>query len=308
MINKKECEIVQDLLVNYTDGILNPKSKRLVEEHLAECEICQNQLKQIKEDIKDIDNKEKIELDYLRKIRIKTRIKSVLMAIGIILLIILGIFLNNFAKINSIINRAEKSLKSNNIYMETSQIMDDNRTVITKDYYKDGKYKRIWQVYSDSGIESSIVYYADVNSDKRICIYEAEKKAIIEQGDTLKALNSEDNIIVVPFVQGKENLFSKIGKIFIYSIDESKDYYILKDRELKDTGREIWFDKKTGLPIKEITREGEKRFFPGTDVVKEIRDVTVKYKYEFDKVTNEDVEVPDLSTYTVEYRFGNIDD
>lgn len=305
MINKKECEIVQDLLVNYTDGILNPKSKKLVEEHLAECEICQNQLKQIKEDIKDIDNKEKIELDYLRKIRIKTRIKSVLMAIGIILLIILGIFLNNFAKINSIINRAEKSLKSNNIYMETSQIMDDNRTVITKDYYKDGKYKRIWQVYSDSGIESSIVYYSDVNSDKRICIYEAEKKAIIEQGDTPKALNSKDNIIVVPFVQGKENLFSKIGKIFIYSIDESKNYYILKDREPKDTGREIWFDKKTGLPIKEITREGEKLFFSGTDVVKEIRDVTVKYKYEFDKVTDEDVEVPDLSNYTVEYKVVN---
>lgn len=308
MIDKKECEIVQDLLINYNDDILNPKSKKLVEEHLAECKICQAKLKQIKEDIKDNYNKEKIELDYLRKIRIKTRIKSVLIAVGIILLIIIGIFLNNFAKINSIMNRAEKSLKSNNIYMETSQIMDDNHTVITKIYYKDGRYKSTWQVYSDSGIESSITQYATVNSDEIIYIYENKKEVIIEQGDISEIANKSDNIIVVPFVQGKQNLFSKIGKIFIYSIDEYKDYYIVKDREPKDTGREFWIDKKTGLPIREITREGARSFFPGTDVVKEVRDVIVKYKYEFDKVTDEDVKVPDLSTYTVEHRNVNIKD
>ena len=104
MKNKKECEIVQDLLVNYADGILNPESKKLVEEHLTECESCQTELKHIKEDIKGNDNKEQIELDYLRKIRIKTKIKSILIAIGIILLIAFIIFLNNFFKINSIHN------------------------------------------------------------------------------------------------------------------------------------------------------------------------------------------------------------
>lgn len=68
MKNKKECEIVQDLLVNYADGILNPESKKLVEEHLIECEDCKNRLRNIKEDIKGNDNKEQIELDYLKKL------------------------------------------------------------------------------------------------------------------------------------------------------------------------------------------------------------------------------------------------
>lgn len=305
MIDKKECEIVQDLLISYNDDILNPKSKKLVEEHLAECKICQARLKQIKEDIKDNDTKEKIELDYLRKIRIKTRVKSVLIAVGIILLIIIGIFLNNFAKINSIMNRAEKSLKSNNIYREWTAITGDEYTVITKEYYKDGKYKKVWEAYTGNGMQSSIIEYATVNSDKKIYIYEESKKAIIEQGDVLKDLNNENNIIIVPFVQGEENLFSKIGKIFIYSIDESKYYYILKDREPNVTGREIWIDKKTGLPVREIRRGAEQSFFPDTHVVKEVNDVIDEYKYEFDKVTDEDVEVPDLSTYTVEYRVVN---
>ena len=110
MKNKKECEIVQDLLVNYADGILNPESKKLVEEHIKDCENCQLELKHIQEDSKEKENKEQIELDYLKKIRIKSKIKSILLAIGIIALIAFIIFLNNFLKINSIMNKADKSL------------------------------------------------------------------------------------------------------------------------------------------------------------------------------------------------------
>ena len=54
MKNKKECEIVQDLLVNYVDDVLNPESKKLVEEHLIECNECERKLKQIKEDVNAI--------------------------------------------------------------------------------------------------------------------------------------------------------------------------------------------------------------------------------------------------------------
>ena len=98
MKNEKECEIVQDLLVNYVDEILNPKSKKLVEEHLAECKNCQAELKQIKEDLKRSDIKEQIELDYLKKVRIKTKIKSMLIAIAIIVSIAFIIFLNKLKK------------------------------------------------------------------------------------------------------------------------------------------------------------------------------------------------------------------
>ena len=170
MKNKKECEIVQDLLVNYADGILNPESKKLVEEHIRDCENCQLELNHIQDDSKEKENKEQIELDYLKKIRIKSKIKSILLAIGIIALIAFIIFLNNFLKINSIMNKADKSLQSNDFYKETTQMLGNNETSVTKEYYKEGKYKSIWMIYSDNGVETKIIEYANSNSDERTYI------------------------------------------------------------------------------------------------------------------------------------------
>ncbi len=313
MKNKKECEIIQDLLINYVDGVLNPESKKLVQEHLSECEDCQTELNTIKKDINDTSNKDKIELDYLKKVRIKTKIKSILIAVIILLLIAFIIFLNNFIKINSIMSRAEKSLQSNNFYRETSQILSGNHTSITKEYYKDGKYKNVWEVYSDNGIETSIIEYTNVDSDERIYIYEKENKAIIEKGDISKILNSANNIKNVPFVTTRKSLLDRIGTTFVYSIhtdtyDYGKEYYVLNNKSEKNNAWEIWIDKETGLPIKQINRGGEKSFFPGTNVVKEIRDNIQEYKYDFDKITDEDVKVPDLSSYTLENKVMNMED
>ena len=86
-----------------------------------------------------------------------------------------------------------------------------------------------------------------------------------------------------------------------------KEYYILKNRTEKNIW-EIWIDKETGLPIKEINRGGEKSFFPGTNVVKSVKDGIQEYRYEFDKVTDEDVKIPDLSNYTVENKTLNMED
>ena len=310
MKNKKECEIVQDLLVNYADGILNPESKKLVEEHIRDCENCQLELNHIQDDSKEKENKEQIELDYLKKIRIKSKIKSILLAIGIIALIAFIIFLNNFLKINSIMNKADKSLQSNNFYKETTQMLGNNETSVTKEYYKDGKYKSIWMIYSDNGVETKMIEYANSNSDERTYIYETEKKAVIEKGDISEMKN--DNIKNVPFVTSRNSLFAKIGTTFVYSIDTDtydygKEYYVLKNRS-ESNRWEIWIDKETGLPIREITRGGAKSFFTGTDVVKEVRDTIQTYKYEFDTVTDEEVEVPDLSNYTVENKTLNMED
>lgn len=313
MKNEKECQIVQDLLVSYADGVLNPESKKLVEEHINKCKDCQKELNNIKKDINNISNKEKIELDYLKKVRIKTKIKSVILAIVIILFILFILFLNNFLKINSIIIKAEKSLQSNNFYKETTQILSDNHTSITKEYYKDGKYKNVWEVYSNNGVETKITEYANIDSNERIYIYENEKKAIIEQGDISKMLNSSNSIKNAPFVTSRKGLLQKIGTTFVYSIhtdtyDYGKEYYVLNNKAERNNAWEIWIDKETGLPLKEINRGGEKIFFPGTNVVKEIRDYIQEYKYEFNRVTDEDVKVPDLSNYTVENKSYNITD
>ena len=82
----------------------------------------------------------------------------------------------------------------------------------------------------------------------------------------------------------------------------------------------IWLDKETGLPLKEINIDGMKTYYSDNkeenidenkieDYLKEKQDILIKsgdgiteFRYEFDVVTDEDVEVPDLSQYKVEIK------
>lgn len=309
MERKTECEIVQDLLLGYVDGVLNAESKKLVEKHLSECEKCRKKLEDIRKDIKENENNQKKEIDYLKKIRRKSRIKSILIALGIILLILLGIYLYQLITICNISNKAENSLSSNNFYKETTDIIGEGETVVTRTYYKDGKYKSVSEIYTEEGIETKFTEYATAGSDESIYISEVNKKITVEKGEFTKMANKEENLKGVNLPFDTNNFILKMGTAFIMSINTDtyqvgKEYYVLNNRFERAQNWEMWIDKETGLPIKIINREGRKSFYTGTQVVKEVNDNIQEYKYEFGTVTDEDVAVPDinsLSEYTIEY-------
>ena len=90
---KKECEIVQDLIFGYCDGTLNSASKELVEKHLVKCEECKKVYEEIKKD-KKMDDDDKIEIDYLKRVNKKLKRKKILIVISsicIVLLVVLHI-------------------------------------------------------------------------------------------------------------------------------------------------------------------------------------------------------------------------
>ena len=116
MEKKKECEIVQDLLLGYVDETLNKESINLVEKHLNECESCRERLNEIREDINESQHNQQKEIDYLKKIRIKSKVKSVLIAISIIVIVIFILYISKFIKISSIMNKANKIMESQNYY------------------------------------------------------------------------------------------------------------------------------------------------------------------------------------------------
>lgn len=318
MENKTECEIVQDLLLGYVDGVLNTESKKLVEKHLLKCDNCQTKLKEIKADINENESTQKKEIDYLKKIRIKNRIKSVILAIFIIFALCFFTYLYKFIIINNIMNRAQKSLQSNNLCIEIRSETGDNPVVIGKHYYKDNKYKDIAEAYSDDGVESMGMIYAIINSDERLEINERAKIAIIEKGDLIKDYDNTERVLKsVPFINENNNNFMSFcnnwSKAFLMSIDtykysNGKECYVLKYKYEKPQNYEIWIDKDTGLPIKEIRREAEKSFFEGTNVVKKTGDMIAEYKYEFGTVADDDVAVPDLSGYEIINYTRNFDD
>ena len=138
---KIECKIVEDLLFGYVDKTLNDESKKLVENHLKECIDCKEKLNEILEDNKLNEKMQQKEIDYLRKVRTKSRVKSILIAIGLIVIILILAYLIKFIKISNIMGKAEKSLKSQNYYCEKQESAGENSASVSKTYYKDGKYK-----------------------------------------------------------------------------------------------------------------------------------------------------------------------
>ncbi len=86
---KKECEIVQDLLIGYQDGTLHTYSKELVEKHLKKCEECNKVFNEMKKDEVEGSIQEQ-EIDYLKNVKRKISKKNkLLIAIGTILTIVI---------------------------------------------------------------------------------------------------------------------------------------------------------------------------------------------------------------------------
>jgi len=303
---KTECELTQDLLLGYVDNLLNAESKKIVEKHLLECTQCQSKLNEKKSDIVKNESSQKKQIDYLKKIRRKNNIKAVLLAIGIIFFIFVIIYLRKFIIVNDYMNKAEKSLSSENFYIETTQLVSSDTVALTKEWYKDGKYKRETEFYSNEGGEKIPVEYATINTNEKIIIDHENKKVTIETGEFTELTNKDKFIKNTQFGQDF-SLIHKITKAFISKIhtsyrDVGREYYVLNYIIDNDSNYEEWIDKETGLPLKISGNGTIKLFFEGTDIVKEEMDMCSRYKYEFGTVTEDDVNIPDYSTYEVEHK------
>lgn len=337
MEKKTECQVVQDLLLGYVDNVLNEESKKLVEKHLAECEICQERLKEIDKDIKENQNNEKKQIDYLKKLKRKNRRKSILMVIGILIGICFIIYLRNFIIFNNLMHKAKKNLESNNIYIEKMNRNQDN-ICIEKRYYKDGKLKIVYGIYSEDGFKEEFSIYKVANTDREITIY-PDKRAIITKGDNIKNTNKEEFFKNISSIIRDDRIFVRIAipalatlSIQNYTYDkcsysnynQGKEYYMLKSRFKDEENHELWFDNETGLVLKEVNKEGGASYYlksvqvdndyimslqqneiqngkiQDNRIIKERYDNIDEFNYQFDIVTDEDVTAPDLTEYQVE--------
>ena len=70
-MNKIPCEVVQDLLPSYVDGLTSPVTDELIKEHLSTCTACRSLYESMKEsDRKPADDP--IEIEFLKVTRMKT--------------------------------------------------------------------------------------------------------------------------------------------------------------------------------------------------------------------------------------------
>lgn len=306
MEKNNECKIVQDLLFGYADNTLNQESKEFVEKHLEVCDNCKTKFEEIKQDFKDREKFQEKEIDYLKKVRKKSQIKSIIFTIIILLTLVFIFFLRKFLIVNSIVDNEKESLKSNNFYVEQIQVLGDNMTTVFKTFYKDGKYKKVSEKYSDEGVTVESASFGEKNSDQITYIDFINNKVTVQKGEEIKNLNSEDSIKYKYFRDYDNYILLKFGMVFVMDISKDtyeygKEYYVLKNTFENNQRWEMWIDKETGLRIKEINREGYKEYFPESTVTKSVNDYVTEFRYNFDIVTDDDVKPIDISSYQVEY-------
>lgn len=300
---KNECEIVQDLLINYYDDVLNTESKKLVEEHLKTCKKCKEKLEVIKKE--PSDDKEQYIVNYMKKLRKKTTLKAISIAICLLVIIFLSSFLREVIIISNCLSKTEKLLEEDNIYMERISTFSDGEVSIYKNYYKDGKRKWIAGTYSDSGEKIIITQYDDANLDKQICIN--EDRRIYEEKEFTIDEKSLKNLI---YIDENLNSLSNIIKMALecdidvkyekerYTSEKNK-CYVLKYSDNVQHEREDWYDADTGLLIKEIRRYSVTNYFPSTNIIKEVvhKEDINRYSYSFDTVNDSDVVPSNLESY-----------
>lgn len=303
MEKKTECEIVQDLLFSYTDRVLNNKSKELVEEHLAECKICQQKVKQIEEQTKqNQQEKSKKEIDYLKKIRRKAKIKNLLIALIVLLIPFVVLYLYRFFVITFLISKYDTFLKQDNFYIQSVSVEPTTDTIFTtKLWYKDGKYKKITYQRQEGKQEEvyNEIEYGTVGKNQILLMNEKEK---IGKKQNFPWKLEKKNLIPSrnPINIGQEIWFARFGAPFYWKVSTDtyqlgRPYYILSSNET-----EIWLDKKSGMLLQVKGDSSSIQYYEGTNIIKNKTETITQYEYKVNSVSESDVIIPNLEEYTIE--------
>ena len=305
MEKKTECEIVQDLLISYSDEVLNKESKKLVERHLLECEKCQERLKEIKSETEKEKTQQKKEIDYLKKIRLKNRVKSIFGSMLILVVIFVGWYLYKFSILTGLAKKAEKQLESENFYIESiGTLGTDGEVGYSKTWYKDGKYKMFSYIEKDEKMTQTFeTRYGNLreNTKEEYFVNEQEKKVRKEKltyeidkyqfsglGTQIWLSNNPYYIrfrLGAPFYTKISKDHKEIGRL----------YYVL---DLGD-GKQ-WVDMDTGLPIMIFGYRSDTEYYKNTKIPLKKSEGISEYHYEFGNVTEEDVQMPDFEGYEIE--------
>lgn len=116
MKNDLTCEVVQDLLPSYVDGLTSDVSNQAVEQHMKTCKSCQNLYYEMQEPMNGeyesevvqgqmLDAEMPSEIDYLKKIRKKNRMRI----LAAVLIVVIAVSIGAWSKIYVIGQKVEQA-------------------------------------------------------------------------------------------------------------------------------------------------------------------------------------------------------
>lgn len=215
----------------------------------------------------------------------KTSVKKVafrifeILAIAIAIIAILFIvnFVRNYTIINDIIEKQENIKNSTNYSYTTTMYNTVNEDkVIIKHYYKDGKSKMKF----NNG-ENDVTVWYDERTKENIFLDEKEKQANITSSEFM--LGNE-----LPYFRDEANIIYYSMTFFIINSNlNGKECY-----EIHDSNSISYIDKESGVLLKEVQKNVK------IDD-KKCESITEYDNWSFEELSEEEMDKPDLSGYTI---------
>ena len=287
MKEKNDCKIVQDLLPNYIEKLTSKETNAYIEEHINGCKECQKILDAMQKDIQLQEKKlEKKKVKYIKKYNHKLRIlKTILLSIILIFIVLFVAFPGRkMVIIKSLEDKFQVyEQQANNVYIKALEYDDSNLQLTYENYYKDNMTK---YVLTNLEADIKVTQY----------VYPNEIKEFIEEPEG-KRLNIEPRKnAALPALMNYFYNDSLIGTFFMsmdYKITtgdvNGKECYVFSRKYVKPkTKIDIYIEKDTGLVLQSAQIEPTKG-----DI-----DLT-QYEYSFGTVTDEDIQEPDVTEYTL---------
>lgn len=132
-MNRKECEIVKDLLPNYVDKLTSRETNEFIEEHIKTCEDCRRIYDSMKAEFYYKQEKEEKEsINFFKKHKKKLNILRTLVVILLVISVGLSIyaakiFRNNFEKTQEMLYKTIEDLEEAGYQLVT--IVEDDGTI-----------------------------------------------------------------------------------------------------------------------------------------------------------------------------------
>lgn len=295
---KKNCEIIQDLLPNYIEQLTSEKTNQQIEEHLYNCKECKKMFNDMRKEVelhtKKSDDRE---INFLKKYENKLKISRLLL---LIILVILFIFIINtgrkIAIISDLSNKATTHESSTNFH-------------VIEYSYNQGNYKKMEMFKLENKVKMIITIVRD-GDKKTITMFGNEK--IPDYNDrylTNIYVETEDNKVVYLNQNiGISNIFIKDTlstenwwDLYKYSMKSNitkttyngnECYYITNFQgEKAYSNMGMYIDKNTGLSINNVAYE-----YNNSDGTRG-RTETTELIYNFDTVTEDDFIEPNIAEY-----------
>ncbi len=276
MKEKRDCEIVQDLLPNYIENLTNDETNNFIEEHLKECNECQEVFDNMKKEFKvNTTKRDEREVKYIKKYSKKMRIlKVILLIIIVIYVLLVG---RRTIIMASLSGKATESQINNNYYAKLYSYQGDSLT-ITESYNKGEDYLTTVTRLVNGSEMQKVTYYKKGN--EQLFLTESNGNKYIQNYETMIG----GHILPVTYVS--DGLFANLQCAFIIGIDSTycngKECYVVKGNSY-----ERYIDKETGLAVRNIEKSNKE--------INRQTDMVVDYEYKFNVVKDSDIVKPDIT-------------